>query len=111
MKYIYKSIAVLLFSISVNMPAFAADKPMKMDMGMSEEMKDKHARNYQQYILKIDELSDQIRAEENGQKKEVLMTEQLQLIKGHQEKMRQMKKKMMKKHHQMMMKKMKDKNM
>ena len=125
MKYIYESIAVILLSASVSVPGFAEDKPMNMqkgqssgqgmnksmDMGMSEEMKDKKARGKQQYILKRDELSDQIRAEKNSKKKQALMDEQLQLIKDYQEKKRKMKKMMMKKHHQKMMNQQKSMNM
>ncbi len=72
---------------------------------MSEEMKDKQARDKQIYILKIDALSDQIQDEKNSKKKQALMDEQLQLIKDHQEKKRMMKMKMMKKHMKMMNKK------
>ena len=125
MKHIYKSIAVSLFSISASMSGFAQDKPMNMpqdqssgqgmnksmDMGMSEEMKDKRAQAKQQYILKIDDLSDRIRAEQDPEKKQELMDEQLQVIKDHQEKKREMKKMMMKKHHQRMMNKQKPMNM
>ena len=123
MKYIIKSIAVFLLLASVSISAFAEDKSakmqqgkssgqgMKMGMGMSEEMKDKKARDKQQYILKIDDLSDRIQAEKNSAKKQALMDEQLQLIKDHQEKKRAMKKEMMKKHHQKMMKKNKSMNL
>ena len=127
MNNIYKSIAVSLLLASTSMSGFAEDKPMTMkqgkssgqgmnksmdmDMGMSEEMKDKQARAKQQYILKIDDLSDRIGAEKNSKKKQALMDEQLQLIKDHQEKHREMKKKMMKKHHQKMMDKKKSMNM
>ena len=121
MKYIYKSIAVILLS-AASMSSFAEDKPMNMqqgqssgkgmnksmnmDMGMSEEMKDKQARAIQKYLLKINDLSDQIRDEKNAKKKQALMDKQLQLIKDHQEKKRAMKKKMMQKRHQKMMKNM-----
>ena len=113
MKHLYKSITVLILS-AASLSAFAEQKPMnmqkgqssgqsmKMSMGMSEEMKDKQARAKQQYILKRDELSDQIRDEKNSKKKQALMDEQLQLIKDHQEKKRMMKKKMMQKHMQKM---------
>jgi hypothetical protein len=74
-----------------------------MDMGMSEEMKGKQAQAIQKYILQRDELSDQIRDEQNAGKKQALMAEQLELIKAYEEKKRAMKKKMMKKHHQKMM--------
>jgi len=114
MQHLYKSIAVLLFSTCVSVSAYAQYKPMNIHaskgadkgmmggMGMSEEMKDKKARKKQVYILKRDELSDQIRDERNAAKKQVLMDEQLQLIKEHDEMKRAMKMKMMKK---MMMKK------
>ena len=125
MKYIYKSIAVFLLSIPASMSSFAEEKPMNMpqdkssgrgmnksmDMGMSEEMKDKQAQAKQLYILKIDDLSDRIRTEQNRKKKQELMDEQLQLIKDHEEKKREMKKMMMKKHHQRMMNKQKPMNM
>ena len=124
MKHLYKSIAVCLLS-AASMSAVAEEKPMNMqsgqsagqgmnkgmNMGMSEEMKDKQARAKQQYILKRDELSDQIRDEKNAKKKQALMDEQLQLIKDHQEKKRMMKKKMMKKHMNKMMNKKKSMNM
>jgi len=107
MKHLYKSIAVCLLS-AASMSAVAEEKPMNMqsgqsagqgmnkgmNMGMSEEMKDKQARAKQQYILKRDELSDQIRDEKNAKKKQALMDEQLQLIKDHQEKKRMMKKRL-----------------
>ena len=125
MKHIYKSIAIFLLSAIGTMSVFAQDKPMNMqqgkssgqamnksmDMGMSEEMKDKQARDKQIYILRIDVLSDRIGAEKNPKKKQALMDEQLQLIKDHQEKKRAMKKMMMKKHHQKMMNKQKSMNM
>ncbi|RLA24665.1 MAG: hypothetical protein DRQ62_04695 [Gammaproteobacteria bacterium] len=114
MKYIVKSIAVLILS-AASISAFAKDKPMNMQQGgsstqgmgmeMSEQMKDKMARNKQKYILKINDLSDRIQDEKNSKKKQALMDEQLQLIKDHQEKKRQMKKKMMQKHHKKMMEK------
>ena len=117
----YKSIALSLLLASISTSGFSADKPMNMKqgksseqgmgMGMSEEMKDKQAQDKQKYILKIDDLSDRIGAEQNAKKKQALMDEQLQLIKDHQEKHRQMKKKMMKKHHQKMMEKKKSMNM
>ncbi len=125
MKYIYKSIVIFLLSAVGTMSVFAQDKPMNMQqskssgqamnksmgMEMSEEMKDKHARDKQKYILKIDDLSDRIGDEKNPKKKQALMDEQLQLIKDHQEKKRTMKKMMMKKHHQKMMNKQKSMNM
>ena len=112
MNYTYKSLAVFLLS-AASLSAYAEDKPMKMDMGMemSEEMKDKKARNKQIYILKINDLSDRIQDEKDSKKKQALMDEQLQLIKDHQEKKRMMKKKMMQKHHMKMMNKKKSMNM
>lgn len=98
-----------LFAMSLVAPVMAGNMNMQgkgMNMGgmqMSEEMKDKMARNKQQYILKIDELSDRIHAEKDPARKQKLMNEQLQLIKDHQEKKRQIKMKMMQKHHQKMM--------
>lgn len=106
MNNVYKSLAVVLLS-AASLSAFAKEKPMQMNKGMemSEEMKDKMARKKQIYILKIDALSDQIQDEKNAKKKQALMDEQLQLIKEHQEKKRQMKKMMMQKHMQKMMNK------
>jgi len=110
MNYKNKLLAVFFLFISVSISAFAEYKPMKMPgaqgmkMGMSQEMKDKQAIAIQQYILKRDELSDQIRDKKNGQKKQALMDKQLQLIKEAEEKKRAMKRRMMKKHHQKMMK-------
>jgi len=117
MQHVYKSIVVLLLSATASMSVYAQYKPMNinaskdsaksmnksMDMGMSEEMKDMQAQGIQKYILQRDELSDQIRDEQNSAKKQALMAEQLQLIKAHEEKKRAMKKKMMKKRHQKMM--------
>jgi hypothetical protein len=119
MSYLYKAIAIFLLSAAVSIPGFAEDKPMgmqhgktsgeeakksmKMGMEMSEEMKDKHARGMQKYILQQNDLSDRIQAEKNPEKKQALMDEQLQLIKDHMEKKRAMKKMMMKKHHEKMM--------
>jgi len=117
MQHVYKSIVVLLLSATASMSVYAQYKPMNinaskdsaksmnksMDMGMSEEMKDKKAQAIQKYILQRDELSDQIRDEQNAGKKQALMAEQLELIKAHEEKKRAMKKKMMKKRHQKMM--------
>ena len=117
MQHVYKSIVVLLLSATASMSVYAQYKPMNinaskdsakpmnksMDMGMSEEMKGKQAQAIQKYILQRDELSDQIRDEQNAEKKQALMAEQLELIKVHEEKKRAMKKKMMKKRHQKMM--------
>ena len=107
MNNIHKSVAISLLLAATSMPSYAEDKPkamkQSMDMGMSEEMKDKQAREKQQYILKIDDLSDRIGDEKDAKKKQALMDEQLQLIRSHQDKHREMKKKMMKKHHQKMM--------
>ncbi len=125
MNHIYKSVAILLLSTIGSMSVFAEDKPMNMqqgkpagqsmkknmDMGMSEEMKDKKARERQIYILKIDDLSARIWAEKNLKMKQILMDEQLQVIKKHQEKRRKMKKMMMMQHHKKMMNKKKAMNM
>jgi FKBP-type peptidyl-prolyl cis-trans isomerase len=115
MQHVYKSIIVLLLSATASMSVYAQYKPMNintskntsksMNMGMSEEMKDRQAQAIQKYILQRDELSDQIRDEKNSAKKQALMAEQLKLIKKHEESKRAMKKKMMKKHHQKMMNK------
>jgi len=98
------------------MAAFAQYKPLNIQqgketkqnmmnkgMGMSDEMKHKQALMIQKYTLKRDELSDQIRDEQDSKKKQALMGEQLELIKTHEEHKRMMKKKMMKKHHKKMM--------
>lgn len=110
MNYIYKAVAILLLSTIGSMPVFAEDKAMslqqkkakttaqtiKKSVGMSEEMKDKQAREKQIYILKIDDLSSRILAEKNLKMKQILMDEHLQLIKKHQEKKHKMKQLMMK---------------
>ncbi|NOQ63745.1 MAG: hypothetical protein GQ582_04470 [Methyloprofundus sp.] len=129
MNYLYKSLAVCLLSaaslsvsakdLPVNIQNDAASQGMKQGkgmkgmkgMGMSDEMKDKQARNEQTYILARDELSDQIRDTKSTSKKQKLMDEQLVLIKEFQEKKRQMKKKMMKKRMKMMMQKNKSMKM
>ncbi len=117
MQHLSKSIVVLLLSATASLSVYAQEKPMNMnadkgsnepmnksmDMGMSEEMKDMHAQTIQKYILQRDELSDQIRDEQNAQKKQALMAEQLQLIKDYEETKRAMKMQMMQKHHQKMM--------
>ncbi|MDF1583292.1 MAG: hypothetical protein RQ733_02340 [Methyloprofundus sp.] len=117
MQHLSKSIVVLLLSATASLSVYAqykpmninagkgSDKPMNnnMDMGMSEAMKDRQAQTIQTYILQRDELSDQIRDEQDTAKKQALMAEQLQLIKEHEELKRTMKKKMMKKHHEKMM--------
>ncbi|WP_428354336.1 hypothetical protein [Methyloprofundus sp.] len=118
MNKIVRSIAILVLS-AASLSAFAKDKPMNMQhekpqgkgMEMSEQMLDKMAKKKQQYILKIDELSDRIQDEKDAKKKQALMDEQLQLIKGHMKKKRDMKKKMMNKHHQKMMNKKDDMKM
>ncbi len=121
MNHLYKSIAVCLLS-AASISAFAEEKPMNMQKGqssgqgmkmmeMSEEMKNKQARNKQIYILKINDLSDRIQDEKNSKKKQALMDEQLQLIKDHQEKKRMMKKMMMQKRMKKMMTKKKSMNM
>lgn len=120
MNYVSKSLAVCLLS-AASLSAFAKEMPKNMQsgksseqgmgMGMSEEMKDKKARNKQKYILKINALSDQIQDEKNAKKKQALMDEQLQLIKEHQAKKRKMMKKMMMKKKMKMMNKKKSMNM
>lgn len=115
MKHVYKSIAIGLLSASASVSVFAQYKPMNIQqakqgmmdkgMGMSEEMKSKQALMIQEYILKRDELSDQIRDEKNAAKKQALMDEQLKLIRTHEDHKRMMKKRMMQKHHQKMMNK------
>ncbi|MCF7972150.1 MAG: hypothetical protein K9L22_13420 [Methylococcaceae bacterium] len=117
MQHLSKSIVVLLLTATASLSVCAQYKPMNinagkdtdkpmnkgMDMGMSEEMKDMQAQVIQKYLLQRDELSDQIRDEQDAAKKQALMAEQLQLIKEHEELKRTMKKKMMEKHHQKMM--------
>lgn len=125
MNYIYKSVAIFLLSTIGSLPVLAEDKLIKMqpsksteqvfkksmDLKTPEEMNDKQAREKQIYILKIDDLSSRIMSEKNLKMKQILMDEQLQLIKKHQEKKRKMKKMMMKQHHQKMMDKKKSMNM
>lgn len=109
MTYQNTSIVIILISALCSMPAFAEDKPHSLkqknsvvktlkkptELQISEQMEDKQARDKQMYILKIDDLSDRIWAEKNLKLKQMLMEEQLQLIKKHLKKKRMMKKMMM----------------
>jgi hypothetical protein len=121
MNYLYKSFVIILLS-ALSLPALSKDMSMKMQseqsagsgvkkqgmsmgMGMSDEMKDKKARNEQTYILELNSLSDQIQDKKNYKNKQALMDQQLTLIKEHQAKKMMMKQKMMKKHMKMMDKK------
>jgi hypothetical protein len=54
-----------------------------MMAGMTEEQKDKHMQSMQDHMLKMHDLSNQILAEKDPTKKEVLKKQQLQLMKTH----------------------------
>jgi hypothetical protein len=68
-----------------------------MMSGMTEEQKDKHLRSMQEHMLKMHDMSNQILAEKDAAKKEVLKNQQLQLMKAHHAEM-------MENHQQMPMK-------
>lgn len=54
-----------------------------MMAGMTEEQKDQHMRSTQEHMLALHDLSNQILAEKDTAKKELLKTKQLQLMKAH----------------------------
>jgi hypothetical protein len=68
-----------------------------MMAGMTEEQKDKHMQSMQEHMLKMHDLSNQILAEKDPAKKDVLKKQQLQLMKAHHTEM-------MESHQQMPMK-------
>lgn len=51
---------------------------------MSEELRERHLRQRQEYLLKIHELSNQILAAKDEKERERLKAEQLQLMKEHE---------------------------
>ncbi|MGZ8096888.1 MAG: hypothetical protein ACXWUD_11680, partial [Methylosarcina sp.] len=60
---------------------------MGMGAGMTEEQKDQHLRSFQDHLLKMHDLSNQILSEKNPTKKEELKTKQRELMKAHQAQM------------------------
>lgn len=64
-------------------------------MGMSEEQRNEHLRAYQEHLLKMHDLSNQILAEKDPAKKEQLKSEQLELMKAHHDQMMQHRMQMM----------------
>jgi cytochrome c-type biogenesis protein CcmH/NrfG len=60
---------------------------MGMGPGMTEEQKDQQLRAFQDHLLKMHELSDQILSEKDPAKKEELKAKQRELMKAHQTQM------------------------
>jgi hypothetical protein len=110
MKNNYQAIAVLILFTVLSATSSAEDTqkmppmPMKgmgmgmhqgmggmggMMSGMSEEQKDKHMQSMQEHMLKMHDLSNQILAEKDPAKKDVLKKQQLQLMKAHHAEMRE----------------------
>ncbi len=102
MKNKYKVIAVLILFAVMSATSSAEDAkksppmPMKgmgmgmhhgmgggMMSGMTEEQKDKHMSSMQEHMLKMHDFSNQILAEKDPAKKEILKKQQLQLMKAH----------------------------
>jgi len=106
MQYCYKlflSIALLLSTYSA---AYAVDESahkqhhagnadtgmpmmggMMMGAAMSEEKKLQHLRKMQVHMLKMHDLSNQILAEQDPEKKQALKDKQIQLMQEHMQKM------------------------
>lgn len=55
--------------------------------GMTEEQQDQHMRTFQEHMLLMHDLSDQILAEKDPAKKEQLKKQQLDLLKAHHDQM------------------------
>jgi hypothetical protein len=101
MKTIYKSIAMLVLLLPVSMMSSATEpqKPaepmqgmgahhgMGMMGSMSEEQQNEHMRANQEHMLMMHDLSNQILAEKNPEKKEALKKQQLELMKTHHSQM------------------------
>ena len=105
MKFLFKFFYIVsLFGIFVTAGAVESGAQnntscMGMGMGMggmhqsmmnnmTDEQRDKHLRAKQEHMLKMHELANQILAETDGQKKEKLKQQQLDLMKEKMSKMR-----------------------
>jgi hypothetical protein len=73
---------------------------MGMGAGMTEEQKDQHLRSFQDHLLKMHDLSNQILSEKNPTKKEELKTKQRELMKAHQAQMMEHRMQQMMQHQQ-----------
>jgi hypothetical protein len=73
---------------------------MGMGGGMTEEQKDQHLRSFQDHLLKMHDLSNQILSEKNPAKKEELKTKQRELMKAHQAQMMEHRMQQMMQHQQ-----------
>lgn len=125
MKHFYKSIAPFLFLLPISSASIAetpekAVPPMsEMNMnkskgmhqgmggmgmmpGMTEEQKDQHLRSFQEHLLKMHDLSNQILAEKDPDKKEQLKNKQLDLMRAHQAQMMEHRLQKMRPNQQMM---------
>lgn len=105
MNNIFKPFAIFLLLLPLSFSCLAADqktnkgnKGMAMMEPMTAAQMEKKVRMKQDHMLKMHDLSDRILAETNADKKEKLMQEQRQLIKGKMQKKRERHQKMMKKH-------------
>lgn len=133
MNIFYKSITlfVLLLPISFASIAETQDKPMApmgdMNMnrgmgmhqgmgggmgmmpGMTEEQKEQHLRTYQEHLLKMHDLSNQILSEKDPAKQEQLKSKQIELMKAHQAQMMEHRMQKMRPNQQKMQSEPKDK--
>ena len=103
MNRLQQTTAVILFLLPISMAALAADPqkapdPMKgmgmhHDMGMmgamSDEEKEQQLKSMQDHMLMMHDLSNQILAEKDPAKKELLKKQQLELMKSHHAQMMQ----------------------
>jgi hypothetical protein len=82
MKILIK-LSLFLVVISSNQVCLAIEQTVsKPEMKMDESKMMEHLKMRQEQMLKMDELSDRIRAETDPQKKQALKDEHLQLIKA-----------------------------
>ncbi len=111
MQYCYKLFLFITLLLSTYSAAYAVDEsthkqhhggsantgmPM-MDGMMSEERKLQHLRKMQVHMLKMHDLSNQILAEQEPEKKQALKDKQIQLMQEHMQKMMAKHKTMMQK--------------
>ncbi len=91
MRHLYKLTAILLLVMPISMVSYAAESPkaadpvkgMGMMGGMTEEQQTEHMRAMQEHMLLMHDLSNQILAEKDPAKKELLKKQQLDLMKSH----------------------------
>lgn len=91
-------ISMLLLSVSLN--TLAENDPMRghgTHKNLTPEQKENRLREMQEHMLTMHDLSNQILAEKNAEKKEALKAKQLNLMRAHKAQMMQMHQKMMNK--------------